>query len=122
SVYVAGSTDGENYGARSGVLPFTQPYLRVGSDGAGRVDFLATNGHPDSTTSSVYHFYYEGGAYHDSSGAVISLPLSTSTMTTLWDGSANSSDGWIWDILQDSGTPVAVYSHAVVAGTDHRYR
>lgn len=120
SVYVADSSDGESYGARSSVLPFTQPYLKFGSNGVDRVDFLATNGHPDSTATSVYHFYYEGGTYHDSAGTTISLPLSTSTMTLLWDGS--SSDGWIWDIVANVSGPVAVYSHAVVAGTDHRYR
>ncbi len=48
-------------------------YFRVGSDWDTRIDIMTTDN--DRTTSdSLYHLYYESGAWHKSDGTTITLP------------------------------------------------
>ena len=44
--------------------PSNRPYVKVATDGKGRMHFIATDGHPrNEPTNSVYHFYYEKGGF-----------------------------------------------------------
>lgn len=123
TMHVAESTDGTTWGAGVAMLGGGRPYMKLCRNGTGRIDFLVTDGHPATITTSVFHFYYQGGAYFDSSGTPLgALPLASTSLTKLWDGPANSSRGWVWDIVADAGAPVAVYSDVRSSGNDHRYR
>lgn len=123
TMHVSESTDGETWGAGVAMLGGGRPYMKLTRNGSARIDFLVTDGHPATLATSVYHFYYQGGAYYDSSGTALgSLPLSASSLTKLWDSSLVTGRAWVWDIIADAGDPVAVYSDIRSSGTDHRYR
>lgn len=87
-----------------------------------RIDYVVTDGHPNETTTSIYHFYRGAdGRFYDSSaslvGEVADLPLSPSDVTTVWNARAEGSDSWQWDIAHDEiGNPVILF--ASIASAD----
>jgi hypothetical protein len=97
------------------------PYVKMVRNGTDRIDFFCTDGHPDNTTTnSIYHFYYEGGSFKKTDGTTLTLPITpSSNLSKVYDGSTTR--GWIWDCAVDgSGNPVCVY--ATYPGTlNHRY-
>ncbi len=46
-------------------------YLKVNTDNKSRIDILFTDGHPKIGAASVYHMYYEKGAFHQTDGNAI---------------------------------------------------
>ena len=56
-----------------------RPYVKYSSDCAQRIDFLYTDGHPRDVRNSLYHLYYEDGAFYKTDGALVksfsSLPI-----------------------------------------------
>ena len=58
--------------------PRTRPYAQY-TAGGDRVDFIVTDGHPDSIGSSAYHGYLRGGQVHDSYGRVLARSATPST-------------------------------------------
>ena len=58
--------------------PRTRPYAQY-TAGGDRVDFIVTDGHPDSVGSSAYHGYLRGGQVHDSYGRVLARSATPST-------------------------------------------
>src|SRR6185312_8935658 len=75
----------------------------------------------DTAFCSLYHIYYTGGNYFKSDGTpiVTSLPLGSSDLTRVWDGS--SLRGWNWDLAMGAdGNPVVVFA-VLVTNSDHRY-
>lgn len=104
--------------------PGSRVYFHIVQNGTSRIDFAVTDSDPSISTTSIYHFYYEGGDYYQSDGTQIaaSLPLETSDITQIHDGSTDGSS-WIWDIAIDgSGNPVVGYQVTEGgAATDHRY-
>lgn len=100
------------------------PYFKAVQNGTSRIDFAVSSGHPAHlATSSIYHFYYEGGSYYKTDGTLIGdsgdLPLAPADLTLVYDGTITR--GWIWDIAIDgSGHPVIVYG-TYPSTTDHRY-
>lgn len=98
-------------------------YMHAVRNGDDRIDFAVSDGHPfHQTDTSIHHFYYEAGAYHESDGTVITLPVNKSKATTIYDGTTTRS--WIWDIAIDpnTGHPVVVYTtYPGGDGSDHRY-
>ena len=109
----------------------TRPYVKYASDGDGRIDLLYTQGHPRKVENNVYHFYYAGGALHESDGTVICrveqpgcLPVTARQGTKIYDA-AQAGRGWVWDIEYASGgAPVGAYIAArdSTVGRDLRYR
>lgn len=103
-----------------------RPYAKYTKNGNNRIDFLLTNGHPDETTTSLYHAYYTGGQYFKSDGTLIasSLPIDIATHCTLiWDGNTAAGEAWNWQIVTDPVTNYPVCVYAVFPSIpDGRYR
>ncbi|WP_353140171.1 BNR-4 repeat-containing protein [Pseudopedobacter sp.] len=103
-----------------------RPYLKVSSDNKNRIDFTFTDGHPSiEPTNSVYHIYYEKGAFYQTNGERIAslkqLPLEHSHVNKVYDGTTGNVRGWISDIsLNRKKQPVIVYTR-YPEDTDHRY-
>jgi hypothetical protein len=120
--YYHTSTDsGATWSARTMILTQAakSPYLKVVPNGDSRLDFIAMDEHPLDGPNSVYHFYYEGGAFHTSDGSALTLPATNANMTEVYDGS--TSPAWIWDIaIGTDGQPRLAYS-VWDGGTDHTY-
>ena len=104
-----------------------RPYVKVATDGAGRMHFIATDGHPrNEPTNSVYHFYYEAGAFYRMDGTQIAtldtLPVRPEDADVVYDGEAEGVRAWVWDLaLDEEGAPVAVYAK-LPREDSHEYR
>jgi hypothetical protein len=105
------------------VNPGQRPYVQFAQNGSDRIDFAVTDGHPrESPTNGVYHFYYQGGHYHRSDGAVLEggPPFAPNQGTQIWDGTVVKA--WVWDLaIDDAGNPVLAYA-VFPTSSDHRYR
>jgi hypothetical protein len=100
-------------------------YLKASSDNKSRIDILFTDGHPKIGPASVYHMYYEKGAFHKTNGDPIAstggIPIGPEQATKVYDVSTNKTKSWIWDIALDKkGRPVVAYTR-YPDETDHRY-
>jgi len=88
-------------------------YFKCAQNGTDRIDYVVTQGTPISNgTVSIYHFFYQGGSYYQSDGTLItaSLPLGPGDITLVYNGTANNSGTWQWDIAIDSaGHPIIVF-------------
>jgi hypothetical protein len=87
-----------------------RPYWKIASNGVDTLHFAITNGHPNETTTSLYHFYMQLVAgvpkYYTSAGVEITagLPFGTANVTQVYDGS--STECWVSDCAIDgSGYP-----------------
>jgi hypothetical protein len=105
---------------------FNNPvYLKVSSDDKSRIDILFTDGHPKIGPASVYHMYYEKGAFHKTNGEQIAsmaeVPISPEQVSKVYDVTKNKTKSWIWDIALDKKQrPVVAYTR-YPDETDHRY-
>jgi len=101
------------------------PYLKVVSDNKSKVHLLFTDGHPKVSFSSVYHIYYENGAFHQTRGNVLAgineIPLDVTKINKLYDFDKGKIKSWIWDIaLNKKGYPVVIYAQ-YPSVNDHIY-
>lgn len=82
--------DGATWSAGTGSVLYsaTRAYGRACKTSSTRIDFLFSTGSYAEDYASIYHAYYEGGAYYDSTGAAITEPFSTAEMTLVYDGSS----------------------------------
>ena len=102
-----------------------RPYIKFESDGASRIHFAFTEGHPrDNASNHIYYAYLYNGGFYRANGTFIknvsSGYLSTSEAEMVYNASAGK--GWVWEIALDSlGYPVIAYA-AFPTDTDHRYR
>jgi hypothetical protein len=121
--YYSTSTDGgTTWAARTELVSESGdgPYVKAVRNGDDRIDFLVMEDHPFLSDNSVWHFYYQGGAFHTSDGASLTLPASSANMTRIYDGSAGA-PAWTWDMaIGHDGQPRAGYSTGA-GGTDHIY-
>lgn len=103
--------------------PRTRPYAQYTARGD-RVDFVVTDGHPDSIGSSAYHGYVRGGQVHDSYGRVLGTlgdAVDIARLTpVLRSGAAGGPGGpdddvWLADLAIDPVTegPVAVLTRRI---------
>ncbi len=108
----------------------TRPYVQYCSDFSRRIDFIYTDGHPDSVNASLYHAYYRDGALFRTDGAFLkyltNAPLlhdapaleRGSIIYQYSDAATNDANAhiptgraWCWDLLyHTNGAPVAVFS------------
>lgn len=98
-------------------------YWALQSDGADRIDFALSDGHPILDTAvSLYHFYYQAGSYYKSDGTLISasLPLAVTDLTKVYDGTTDGSCGVSAFAIDDTGHPAIVYG--VINDPDFSYR
>lgn len=108
----------------------TRPYVRYCSNHADRIDLIYTDGHPRDANNSLYHLFYQGGAFHRSDGSVLStvadLPIDHAAgergsviypyTTAAWGPGQDADDyipsarAWTWDIhYGKDGNPVCVF-------------
>lgn len=120
-VYSKSTDGGATWGALVKVADSNaHSYWRIAQNGDDRIDFAYTDEHPFYNPGSLYHFYYEGGAYFETDGGSAgSLPLDISDMTLVYDGSSVRS--WVWDLAINGGSPVIAFA-AFPSTSDHRYR
>lgn len=118
---VAKSTDGgATWGAGTRITNIDRAYWKIVQTSDTRIDFALTDTHPAYGNGSIYHFYYEGGAWFKSDGTSAgSLPLDTSDMTLVYDGT--TVPAWVWDIAMDGTDPRIVFA-TFPSETDHRYQ
>ncbi len=106
----------------------TRPYVKYSSDYTSRIDFLYTDGHPRDVPNSLYHVYYQAGAFYKTDGTLLkyftNLPIlhdSGERGSVIYQYSdAPQSDpnqwiptgrAWCWEIANDSnGYPVCVFT------------
>jgi len=102
-----------------------RPYTRYCSNHRNRIDLLYTDGHPRDEKNSIYHLYYQGGGFHESTGQIIRpftrLPIDHDAGrrgTVVYPYSEESSHplsipwgrAWVWDLHYDEkGNPVCVF-------------
>ncbi len=101
------------------------PYLKIVSDNKSKIHFLFTDGHPKLDLSSVYHMYYEKGAFHQTNGETIAafteIPLDMQNINEVYDSDKHHVKSWIWDIALDKqGHPVVAYAR-YPSTNEHRY-
>ena len=111
----------------------TRPYVKYSGNGRDRIDFLYTDAHPrNDPNNSVYHLYYRSGRFYTSDGTLIKTleqvrqaPLVPTDGTRIYDGSAPTGRGWVWDLeSDDGGQPVGAFINSAdgADGNDLRYR
>lgn len=105
-----------------------RPYVKYCSDYSNRIDFLYTDGHPRDVANSLYHLYYDGGAFYQTDGTLVknyaSLPIlhdSGERGSVIYQYSevepADPNDhiptgrAWCWETAyQTNGAPVCVFT------------
>jgi len=109
----------------------TRPYVKYCSDGSRRVDLIYTDAHPDNTPTSLYHLYYQNGAFYQTDGTFLksftNLPIlhdsgeRGSVVYQYSDAAQSDPNQWIptarvwgWEIAyQTNGAPVCVFQAKV---------
>lgn len=114
-----------------------RPYPRYCSNGHDRIDLIYTDGHPRDIDNSIYHMFYQKGAFRRTDGTLVdtmeNLPLDHQGgqrgsvvypySNAAW-GAGQGPDnwipgarGWTWDVHYGAdGHPVCVFQ--VQTGTD----
>jgi len=123
---------------QTGANDSIRPYVKYCSDYWQRLDFLYTDGHPDSLPTSLYHLYYQGGAFYQTDGTFLktygALPIlhdageRGSVIYQYSTGAQSDPNQWIpgarawcWEIAyQTNGAPFCVFQTKVdnVTGTN----
>jgi hypothetical protein len=106
----------------------TRPYVKYCSDYNRRIDFLYTDGHPRDVNNSLYHAYYQAGAFYYTDGTFLksfsALPLLhdsgeratviyqySDTPTSDYNDHIPSGRAWCWEITyQTNGWPACVFT------------
>jgi hypothetical protein len=122
----------------TGANDSVRPYVKYCSDYNERLDFLYTDGHPDALPTSLYHLYYQNGAFYKTDGTYVTsyadLPILHDDGQRGWViyqyNTAAQSDpnqwiptgrAWCWEIAyQTNGAPFCVFQVKVdnVTGTN----
>jgi hypothetical protein len=105
-----------------------RPYVKYSSDYTQRIDFLYTDGHPRDVANSLYHLYYQAGAFHKTDGTFVknyaTLPIlhdfaERGSVIYQYSAAAQSDPNqwiptgraWCWEIAnQSNGAPVCVFT------------
>jgi hypothetical protein len=118
------STDGGvTWGSKVSVVRLN--YTKNVPNGDSRIDFVGSP-HADNSVEpiehSIYHWYYQGGAWFKSDGSAAgSLPLAASSLTKVYSGAGAADDAWMWDIaIGGDGRPRIAYA-TFPSTSDHRY-
>ncbi|MCU0796747.1 MAG: BNR-4 repeat-containing protein [Akkermansiaceae bacterium] len=107
-----------------------RPYPRYCSNGTNRIDLIYTDGHPRDVNNSIYHMYYQSGAFRKTDGTLVknyaNLPINHEGgergsvvyqySSAAW-GPGDGPDqwipngrGWTWDVhYGQDGHPVCVF-------------
>lgn len=101
-----------------------RPYVKVASDGVGRVSFAFTNGHPRNVLTSVYYAEYHDGALYGAGGRRIQRlsrgAIAPKQADVVYDARQTHIPSWVWDVAPDGGRPVILYA-TFPSADDHLY-
>jgi hypothetical protein len=101
-----------------------RPYVKVTSDGVGRVGFAFTNGHPRNVLTSVYYAEYDRGALYGAGGRRIQRlahgPIAPRQADVVYNAHHTGVPAWVWDVAVDGGHPVILYA-TFPSARDHVY-
>ncbi|MEP7258726.1 MAG: BNR-4 repeat-containing protein [Flavitalea sp.] len=102
------------------------PYLKASGDGRSRIDFAFTVGHPGvGAEISLYHMYYEKGAFYQTNGEKIAaleeLPLALTQVHKVYDYQQGKVRSWISDVALDKNKRPAIAYMRYPSADDHRY-
>ena len=103
-----------------------RPYTKVQSDGKSKIWFAITDGHPrDEPLNSIYVFYYQKGAFHQTDGTRLAtldeLPFDQNLIDKAYDGENTKTRSWIWDLaIDEKGNPRIAYTR-LKEETKHQY-
>jgi hypothetical protein len=94
------------------------PYLKYMSNGADRIDFMATPSHPRQTATEIYHGFIRGGVVHRSDGTAlgpVGSSIDVERLTLVWRPPNETTDGWDVDLAVDptSGRPVLMFTRTI---------
>lgn len=121
---ITSSDDGATWSAGQAIIDMTDTsYIITQKTSESRIDILATNGSPGTdTNTSVYHCYYEGGAFKKTDGTtIVGLPFDQTDMTLVYDGSGGNSGARAVDVRR-SGTDIYGLFYVFNDASDARYR
>jgi hypothetical protein len=111
--------------ARPGADQMNRPYLKLRSDGIGRIDFVFTDGHPrNEPGNSVYYMRYDNGQFRRADGTPLGgwedLPIDPARCDRVYDG-RTAGRAWIWDIAISAEGDPAIAFNRFPSETDHHY-
>jgi hypothetical protein len=101
---------------------YVNGYFKYASNGADRIDFIATEHHPRDFNNSIYHGYIQGGQMFRSDGSVIDGNIfdnaapNQAALTTVFasdpeNGSQTYTRAWTTDLHVDGdGNPYAIFT------------
>ena len=93
-----------------------RPYMKVSTDGKGKIDFAFTDGHPrNEKNNNIYYMRYSHGALYKADGIKIKNlgePVRPEEADLVYDANRpGNARSWIWDLAIDKGgKPVVVYA------------
>lgn len=103
-----------------------RPYTKVLSDGKSKIWFAITDGHPrDEPLNSIYVFYYQKGAFHQTDGTQLAtldeVPFDQNLIHKAYDAVETKTRSWIWDLaIDEKGYPRIAYTR-LKEETKHQY-
>jgi hypothetical protein len=101
---------------------YVNGYLKYASNGADRIDFIATEHHPRDFNNSIYHGFIRGGKLYQSDGTLVDDDIfdnaarNQSALTRVFaadpeNGSHMYTRAWTIDLAVDStGNPYAIFT------------
>src|SRR6185295_8652059 len=115
-----------------------RPYVKYSSDYISRIEFLYTDGHPRDVANSLYHLYYENGAFYKTDGTFVTnfanLPLLHDqgvrgsviyqydpTPSTDPNDHIETGRAWCWEVVRPTNAnPVCLFTvqRDLVTGTN----
>lgn len=98
--------------------PGRHAYPVLAKTGDDRIDVMAKDGNADESAVSIMHFWFDGSDWHDTEGTALTLPISTSNATIVWDGDDGDAGGHE-DVTRDAaGNPCVAFT---IQSTDDYY-
>jgi hypothetical protein len=104
--------------------PLQRPYVVYTPGHDGRIEILATQGHPREALTSIYHGYIQGNTVHASDGTelgAVGSAIAVTALTPVYTATVGA-PAWVSDVSVDpaSGDVIATFS-VRISTTDHRY-
>lgn len=117
------SADGDTWSAAVPLYHNTtktnRAYWKITSDGS-RIDFAVTDGSPNTDTTHLAHFYYDG-TWRNSAGTSLGALPGGGFAFSAFTAVHTSSNSWVYDIGYVGGDPVILYPTYPVEFSSHQY-
>jgi hypothetical protein len=94
-------------------------YWKITGDGS-RIDFAVTDGSPNTDTTHLAHFYYDG-TWRNSGGTSLGALPGGGFAFSAFTAVHTSSNSWVYDIGYVGGDPVILYATYPTPFSSHQY-